>query len=103
MIFRRQFGSNTRLKNAALPADASRAGADATGDRERFMWRGLSKTFHELWRISGEGRSSYRPDLHYMRGPGPKWRAKYGGLATRTAPAGTASGPVLSEAVEHRA
>jgi hypothetical protein len=20
----------------------------------------------------------YRPELHYMRGPGPKWRAKYG-------------------------
>jgi hypothetical protein len=19
---------------------------------------------------------SYRPELHYMRGPGPKWRAK---------------------------
>jgi hypothetical protein len=22
-------------------------------------------------------RNSYRPELHYMRGPGPKWRAKY--------------------------
>ena len=22
-------------------------------------------------------RDSYRPDLHYMRGPGPKWRAKH--------------------------
>jgi hypothetical protein len=22
-------------------------------------------------------RDSYRPELHYMRGPGPKWRAKY--------------------------
>jgi len=20
----------------------------------------------------------YRPELHYMRGPGPKWRKKYG-------------------------
>jgi hypothetical protein len=67
------------------------------------MWRGLSKTLYELWRISGEGRSSYRPDLHYMRGPGPKWHAKYGGLATRTTPAGVASGPVLREAAEHRA
>jgi hypothetical protein len=25
---------------------------------------------------------SYRPELHYMRGPGPKWREKHG-LATR--------------------
>ena len=21
---------------------------------------------------------TYRPERHYMRGPGPKWRAKYG-------------------------
>jgi hypothetical protein len=24
-----------------------------------------------------EVRDSYRPELHYMRGPGPKWRAKH--------------------------
>jgi hypothetical protein len=24
--------------------------------------------------------SGYHPELHYMRGPGPKWRAKYGHL-----------------------
>ena len=24
----------------------------------------------------------YRPELHYMRGPGPKWREKHGGPAT---------------------
>lgn len=23
---------------------------------------------------------SYRPERHYMRGPGPKWRAKHPGL-----------------------
>jgi hypothetical protein len=23
----------------------------------------------------------YRPELHYMRGPGPKWREKHGGAA----------------------
>jgi hypothetical protein len=22
--------------------------------------------------------NTYRPELHYMRGPGPKWRKKYG-------------------------
>ena len=22
--------------------------------------------------------NSYRPELHYMRGPGPKWQEKYG-------------------------
>ena len=25
----------------------------------------------------------YRPELHYMRGPGPKWREKHGGARRR--------------------
>ena len=28
-------------------------------------------------------RDSYRPELHYMRGPGPKWREKHGITAPR--------------------
>lgn len=24
---------------------------------------------------------SYRPEAHYMRGPGPKWRAKHAALS----------------------
>jgi hypothetical protein len=27
-----------------------------------------------LWRARAH---SYRPEAHYMRGPGPKWRAKH--------------------------
>jgi len=31
-----------------------------------------------LWRsILRDAFDSYRPELHYMRGPGPKWRAKH--------------------------
>jgi hypothetical protein len=30
--------------------------------------------WQKLVRIAG---SPYRPELHYMRGPGPKWHAKY--------------------------
>jgi hypothetical protein len=26
------------------------------------------------WRLSDQG---YRPELHYMRGPGPKWRESH--------------------------
>jgi hypothetical protein len=29
---------------------------------------------HRLIRIAGD---PYRPELHYMRGPGPKWHAKH--------------------------
>jgi hypothetical protein len=25
---------------------------------------------------------SYQPERHYMRGPGPKWHAKHGGMPT---------------------
>ncbi len=31
------------------------------------LWRSLRKDLFD----------NYRPELHYMRGPGPKWRAKY--------------------------
>jgi len=31
----------------------------------------------------------YRPELHYMRGPGPKWREKYGLEIDGTSPAVT--------------
>jgi hypothetical protein len=34
------------------------------------IWRDLFKDF----------RSSYRPELHYMRGPGPRWREKHGSV-----------------------
>lgn len=27
----------------------------------------------------------YRPELYYMRGPGPKWRAKHGQLVAQPA------------------
>jgi hypothetical protein len=31
-----------------------------------------------IWRrLRQEILDSYRPELHYMRGPGPKWREKH--------------------------
>jgi hypothetical protein len=35
----------------------------------------LTAFWHELTRDAG---GPYRPERHYMRGPGPKWRAKHG-------------------------
>ncbi|HMK80412.1 MAG TPA: hypothetical protein VK438_12225 [Xanthobacteraceae bacterium] len=35
---------------------------------------GLLVSLHALF-VTGDG--SYRPEKHYMRGPGPKWRAKH--------------------------
>jgi hypothetical protein len=35
-------------------------------------WRSLKKGIFD----------AYRPELHYMRGPGPKWRQKHLGLSS---------------------
>jgi hypothetical protein len=35
----------------------------------------LIETFRMLKRSL---RDTYRPELHYMRGPGPKWRERHG-------------------------
>jgi hypothetical protein len=40
------------------------------------MWLNLAKAVQELQRTYSEAFDSYRPELHYMRGPGPKWQAK---------------------------
>jgi hypothetical protein len=34
----------------------------------------VAAKWQKLMRIAG---NPYRPELHYMRGPGPKWHAKY--------------------------
>jgi hypothetical protein len=91
--------SNTRLKNSAGRA----GGSDRQGLRERSMLRSFSRVVRELWRINGEGSGSYRPDLHYMRGPGPKWHAKHAGFLAATPPAAKASRQALHDIAEHRA
>jgi hypothetical protein len=35
----------------------------------------ILKVGRELMQVLSD---PYRPELHYMRGPGPKWRAKHG-------------------------
>jgi len=53
------------------------------------MLRRFTMVLREIWIASGNPEGIYRPDLHYMRGPGPKWHAKYGHLypKSQTAPA----------------
>jgi hypothetical protein len=38
----------------------------------------LANLFHGLLRDLVD---PYRPELHYMRGPGPRWHAKHGGAS----------------------
>ena len=39
---------------------------------------GESRLGAEWRKLIGELFEHYRPELHYMRGPGPKWREKHG-------------------------
>jgi hypothetical protein len=47
----------------------------------RSLWRSLRRDLFD----------TYRPELHYMRGPGPRWRAKH---TTLPLAATTAGAPV---------
>ena len=68
------------------------------------MWRDFSKALRELRRtFFGEGGGSYRPDLHYMRGPGPKWHAKYGGPRPSIGAYRTVWPVAARDMAEHRA
>ena len=42
-----------------------------------------AETVSELWRTIGQAFDGYRPELYYMRGPGPKWRAKQSAWSPR--------------------
>ena len=38
----------------------------------------LGKAVLDLWRsMTADLFGTYHPERHYMRGPGPKWRAKH--------------------------
>jgi len=38
----------------------------------------LDRIVTEWHRLIARACDSYRPERHYMRGPGPKWHAKHG-------------------------
>jgi hypothetical protein len=44
--------------------------------RPRLLATRFVATAQGLWQSLTD---PYRPELHYMRGPGPKWRAKHAG------------------------
>jgi len=59
----------TMVSTSLSSPAAGRAGQGFSGFKA--FWRHFFETaFHP-----------YRPELHYMRGPGPAWRAKYGDQA----------------------
>jgi hypothetical protein len=68
-IFTEGFVMTRVTSNRSAPSD----GRVNPADRSPFP------AIAEAWRELRKGLlDSYRPDLHYMRGPGPKWREKHG-------------------------
>jgi hypothetical protein len=59
--------SGSYVSSVLFATHAPRRGADAVVRRCRWVHDSLF--------------DPYRPELHYMRGPGPKWRAKHGRVA----------------------
>jgi hypothetical protein len=44
------------------------------------LLRRLAEIVIHWHRLIVLARNPYRPELHYMRGPGPKWHAKHAAL-----------------------
>ena len=53
--------------------------ADVVPAQGLAAWQALTKRLFD----------DYRPELHYMRGPGPKWHQKYGAAIEGVSPAVT--------------
>ena len=66
------------------------------------MWRDFTSALREMWRLSLPSEGSYRRDLHYMRGPGPKWHAKYGTLYPKAPTAPEREVPAARDFAERR-
>jgi hypothetical protein len=61
------------VRSCAIAPDFSRWSA-----MSGFVRKTAETTFAGiLYNLVMEIRDCYRPELHYMRGPGPKWRAKH--------------------------
>jgi hypothetical protein len=67
------------------------------------MLRNFAKSVRELRRTFGDAFNPYRPELYYMRGPGPACRAKRAGKVTSAGPSRTDTTPLTVNLVEAHA
>lgn len=70
-----------RGKSFARPARSSTVRPSRLADYILFFALCLLAAIEICRRLKNEMLSSYRPELHYMRGPGPKSREKRGQAA----------------------
>jgi hypothetical protein len=57
----------------------------------------VARLWSELFR---EFMSSYRPEQHYMRGPGPRWREKHGAVLAHDGVVRVSTGELWRDARE---
>src|SRR5262245_24534251 len=57
-----------------IALNRSSKGFDMRFKTEKLNWSELSALIRRMLMAVS---TSYRPELHYMRGPGPKWREKH--------------------------
>jgi hypothetical protein len=62
------------VRGTSVRAEFALAAA-STREIGRRLLTALVKRIHDLF---DPVLDSYRPELHYMRGPGPRWREKHG-------------------------
>ncbi len=67
------------------------------------MLRRFTMVLRDIWLASGEPGGIYRPERHYMRGPGPKWHAKYGHLYPKAQPVLVKAEVKIHTIAEHHA
>jgi len=79
------FSARTTASNAAKAANENRASPRHGNDHVDLSFRPGPRPcrrltgFRAFWReFFAKAFNPYRPELHYMRGPGPAWHAKYG-------------------------
>jgi hypothetical protein len=64
-------------KSIASPRAIAPASASATSGFASKTAETVSEFASVVHNLVMDVRDCYRPELHYMRGPGPKWRAKH--------------------------
>jgi hypothetical protein len=67
------------------------------------MLHNFANAIRELQRTFGDALNPYRPELYYMRGPGPAWRAKRTGNAMLAVPVRIDTAPALAKFIKAHA
>lgn len=74
-VFPRKLSAQQGSNIMATSVSASASHRHEKQDHQRGRLYGIRTLWREFIAIAF---NSYRPELHYMRGPGPAWRAKHG-------------------------